>query len=136
VFHKIRGAIFNALSTRSAANSSLLEQGFYEPAKTYFHFARPEHGDCNLCGGRVAAATHDHVYERIKPQQGIQHFVSGAGGQLRRGNLNKPSQLTAADNDQVHSFMYVEITQNNLSFRAIDAEGRIPHSRSLASARR
>ena len=79
---------------------------------------------------------HDHVYERIKPQQGIQHFVSGAGGQLRRGNLNKPSQLTAAGNDLVHSFMYVEVTQNSLSFWAIDAEGKILDSGSLAPPRR
>jgi predicted MPP superfamily phosphohydrolase len=79
---------------------------------------------------------HDHVYERIKPQQGIQHFVSGAGGQLRRGNLNRQSQLTAAGNDQVNSFMYVEVTQNTLSFWAIDAEGRILDKGVLTPSRR
>lgn len=79
---------------------------------------------------------HDHVYERIKPQQGIQHFVSGAGGQLRRGNLNKPSQLTAAGNDLVNSFMYVEVTQDRFSFWAVDAEGKILDSGSLAPPRR
>ena len=82
-------------------------------------------------GVAVTFSGHDHVYERIKPQQGIQHFVSGAGGQLRRGNLNKPSQLTAAGNDLVNSFMYVEVTPNNLSFWAIDAEGRILDNGSL-----
>lgn len=79
---------------------------------------------------------HDHVYERIKPQQGIQHFVSGAGGQLRRGNLNKPSQLTAAGNDLVNSFIYVEVTQDRFSFWAVDAEGKILDSGSLAPPRR
>ena len=38
---------------------------------------------------------HDHVYERIKPQNGIQYFVTGSGGQLRDGDLRKGSPLTA-----------------------------------------
>jgi hypothetical protein len=78
---------------------------------------------------------HDHVYERIKPQQGIQHFVSGAGGQLRRGNLDRRSQLTDAGNDQVNSFMYVEVTRNSLSFWALDAGGRILDSGVLTPRR-
>ena len=32
---------------------------------------------------------HDHVYERIKPQNGIQYFVEGSSGQLRDGDLRK-----------------------------------------------
>ena len=36
-------------------------------------------------GVNVVFAGHDHVYERVKPQKGIYYFVSGAAGQLRRG---------------------------------------------------
>ena len=34
---------------------------------------------------------HDHIYERIKPQNGIQYFVEGSSGQLRDGDLRKGS---------------------------------------------
>jgi hypothetical protein len=30
---------------------------------------------------------HDHIYERMKPQQGIQYFVTGSGGALRPGDF-------------------------------------------------
>ena len=39
-------------------------------------------------GVSVVFAGHDHVYERVKPQQGITHFVVGSSGQLRKGNLD------------------------------------------------
>ena len=39
-------------------------------------------------GVNVVFSGHDHVYERIKPQKGIYYFVSGAAGQLRRGNMD------------------------------------------------
>ena len=38
-------------------------------------------------GVNVVFSGHDHVYERIKPQKGIYYFVSGAAGQLRKGNM-------------------------------------------------
>lgn len=68
---------------------------------------------------------HDHIYERIKPQQGVQYFVSGAGAKLRQGNTDRRSPLYAAGNDQVNSFMYVEVTRDRFSFWAVDAAGRI-----------
>lgn len=67
---------------------------------------------------------HDHVYERIKPQQGVQYFVSGTGGQLRRGDLNRRSPLFAAGDDEVNSFVDVELTPDHFSFRSIGADGR------------
>lgn len=44
------------------------------------------------------AGAWDHVNERIKPQKGITSFVSGAGGQLRKGDVRR-SDLTAAQFD-------------------------------------
>ena len=46
-------------------------------------------------GVSVVFAGHDHFYERIKPQKGITHFVIGSGGQLRRGDIDKSTGLTA-----------------------------------------
>ena len=39
----------------------------------------------------VALTGQDHFYERVKPQQGIAHFVVGSSGQLRPGDLNLTS---------------------------------------------
>lgn len=73
----------------------------------------------------VVLSGHDHIYERTKPQQGVQYFVSGAGGKLRRGNIDRRSPFFLAGNDEVNSFMYFEVTDEALSFSAVDAAGII-----------
>jgi 3',5'-cyclic AMP phosphodiesterase CpdA len=70
---------------------------------------------------------HDHVYERIRPQNGIVYFVSGAGGQLRRGNM-RPTEQTAAYFDQDRSFMVVEVVDTTMHFQAIARTGKIVDS--------
>jgi hypothetical protein len=65
---------------------------------------------------------HDHVYERLKPQKGIHYFVSGAAGQLRRGNMRATDQ-TAAFFDQDLSFMLVEVIGDSLHFQAVSRTG-------------
>jgi len=73
-------------------------------------------------GVNVVFSGHDHVYERLKPQKSIFYFVSGAAGQLRRGNM-RPTEQTAAAFDQDQSFMLVEVLINELHFRAISRTG-------------
>ena len=65
---------------------------------------------------------HDHAYERLKPQHGIHYFVSGAGGQLRKGDL-EPSEDTAVGFDQDQSFMLVEISADELFFQVVTRTG-------------
>lgn len=84
----------------------------------------------------VAISGHDHFYERIKPQRGIQYFVCGAGGQLRPGNINSRSPLTEAGNDKVHSFLFAEASKKALTFWAIDPAGNILDSVMLKSSER
>ena len=72
-------------------------------------------------GVAAALSGHDHTYERTKLQRGVQYFVVGAGGQLRRDDLDRRTPFFAAGNDQVNSFMYFEATPEKLSFRAVDA---------------
>ena len=74
-------------------------------------------------GVDVVFSGHDHVYERITPQKGIQYFVSGSAGQLRKGDV-KPSAMTAAFFDQDQSFMLVEIAGMDLSFATISRTGQ------------
>lgn len=74
-------------------------------------------------GVNVVFSGHDHIYERLKPQRGIYYFVSGAAGQLRKGDLRR-SEMTAAAFDQDQSFMLVEIAGADLSFYAITRTGK------------
>ena len=78
-------------------------------------------------GVDVVFQGHDHVYERLKPQNGIHYFVSGAGGQLRKGNM-RPTPQTAAYFDQDQSFMLVEVAGSTLYFQSISRTGRIVDS--------
>jgi len=71
----------------------------------------------------VAFSGHDHIYERTKPQQGIQYFVSGAGGKVRRGDIDRGSGITAASFDDDNHFMVIEIDDNQVSFQAISENG-------------
>lgn len=73
----------------------------------------------------VVLSGHDHFYERTKPQRGVQYFVSGAGGKLRRGNINRRTPFFLTGNDEVNSFMYFEVVGETLNFRAVDAAGNV-----------
>ena len=73
-------------------------------------------------GVDVVFSGHDHVYERLKPQKGITYFVSGSGGELRKGDV-QPSGLTAAYYDQDQSFMLVEVAGDDLFFEAVARSG-------------
>jgi hypothetical protein len=79
----------------------------------------------------VVLAGHEHVYERIKPQQGINYFVSGAAGALRKGDLRRPSQYTAAGFDQDYHFMLFEIDGDEMHFQAISRTGATVDSGTL-----
>ena len=70
-------------------------------------------------GVNVVFTGHDHFYERIKPQKGIYYFVSGSGGKLRKGDVKKPSPLTAQAFDQDLSFMLIEVTGDQMYFQVI-----------------
>ncbi len=86
-------------------------------------------------GINVVFAGHDHFYERITPQKGIHHFVSGAAGQLRRGNLRE-SGVTVRGYDQDQSFMLVEVAGDVMEFEAISRTGRIVDSGTIERQQR
>ena len=76
-------------------------------------------------GVNAAFSGHDHIYERTKPQQGIQYFVTGAGGETRRGGVDLKSPFRAASFDEDNHFMLLEAEHNQISFQAISETGTI-----------
>ena len=75
-------------------------------------------------GVNVVFSGHDHIYERIKPQQGITYFVSGSAGSLRKGDYGRPEAFSAAGYDSDFEFMLVEIDGSKLYFQAISRTGQ------------
>jgi hypothetical protein len=82
-------------------------------------------------GVDAAFSGHDHIYERSKPQQGVQYFVSGVGSKPRRGDLNRRTPFFASGNDETSSFMSIEVTQERFSFKTVDVSGRVIDSGEL-----
>ncbi len=73
-------------------------------------------------GMNVAFAGHEHFYERIKPQKGIHHFVSGAAGKLRDSDIRR-TPLTAAGFDRDLSFMLLELAEDLLYYQVVSRRG-------------
>ena len=82
-------------------------------------------------GVNVVFAGHDHVYERVKPENGIFYFTEGAAGQLRYGDL-KRTGMTDVGFDKDRSFMLVEIAGTDLYFQTITRTGNTVDSGAIA----
>lgn len=79
-------------------------------------------------GVSVVLSGHDHFYERVKPQNGIVYFVVGSGGQLRKGNIDTRTGLTAKGFDTDQAFMAAEIADDEMYFNAISRQGTVVDS--------
>ncbi len=73
-------------------------------------------------GVNVVLAGHEHLYERIKPHDGIYYFVLGNSGELRPHDL-KPSSDIAKGFDTDRAFMLMEIAGDELHFQTISRTG-------------
>ena len=82
-------------------------------------------------GVNVAFSGHDHIYERTKPQQGVQYFVTGAGGKTRRGDVDLASHIRAASFDDDNHFMVIEVSSQQVNFQAISETGTVVDSGSI-----
>lgn len=68
---------------------------------------------------------HSHCYERTRPQNGVQYFTAGSGGEIKKGTLDRKSPLTAYGNDQVNIFLIVQASETEMKVEAIAADGAI-----------
>jgi Calcineurin-like phosphoesterase len=72
----------------------------------------------------VVFAGHEHFYERLKPQKGINYFTAGGSAKLRAGDIVGTSELTAKGFDSEQSFMLIEIDGDVLRFQTISRRGK------------
>jgi 3',5'-cyclic AMP phosphodiesterase CpdA len=79
-------------------------------------------------GVNVVFSGHDHVYERAKPQHGIQYFVSGGGGKVRHGDINPDSGIRQASFDDQNHFMVIDVEEKQMAFQAISEDGAVVDS--------
>ena len=96
-------------SSARAHGSSLELRGILEPLFEKY-------------GVQVVFSGHDHVYERMNPQNGIAYFTEGSSGQLRPGDI-RGAAFTAKSFDSDCTFLLVEIAQNDLYFETISRTG-------------
>jgi predicted MPP superfamily phosphohydrolase len=82
-------------------------------------------------GVQIVFSGHDHIYERTRPQQGIQYFVTGAGGKTRRGDVDLGSSIRAASFDEDNHFMLIELDEKQAGFQAISETGVVVDSGSI-----
>jgi hypothetical protein len=73
-------------------------------------------------GVNAVFSGHEHLYERLKPQDGIYYFILGNAGALRRHDL-KVSGDMAAGFDTDRCFMLVEVSGNQFYFQTIARRG-------------
>jgi len=76
-------------------------------------------------GVDVVFAGHEHFYERIKPQHGIQYFILGNSAKLRKEGITPRSEITAKGFDSDNAFMVAEISGDEMSFQTISRTGTI-----------
>ena len=77
---------------------------------------------------QVVFSGHDHVYERVKPQDGIQYFVTGGAGKVRHGDIDLNSGLSAASYDDDNHFMLIELDEKEIAFKAVAKSGTVVDS--------
>ena len=76
-------------------------------------------------GVNVVISGHDHTYERVKPQQGVQYFVTGAGGKVRPGDVNLGSPFRAMSYDRDNHYMQMVIEDQQINFQTIARSGAV-----------
>lgn len=73
-------------------------------------------------GVDVVFSGHEHIYQRSRLQRGVQYFITGGAGSLRRGDGAQTGTIARSFDDDFH-FMLVEIADDALYFQAITRKG-------------
>lgn len=82
-------------------------------------------------GVNVVWSGHEHVYEHLKPENGIDFFLEGESGQLRYDNIRSSCDLDLVGFDTDRSFMLVEVDNDQMYFETISRSGAVIDSGTL-----
>lgn len=74
----------------------------------------------------LVIAGHDHFYQKVKPQFGVHHLVSGAAGKVRKGCDVSHSQVESGI-EEFH-FMDFSVDVDSLHYQAINDRGQRIHA--------
>jgi len=81
----------------------------------------------------VVFSGHEHVYERMKPENNIYYFVLGNSGKLMPHDFRgEGERVKGFDTDQ--SFMLVEIAGNNMYYQTISRTGQTIDAGTITNA--
>jgi hypothetical protein len=78
-----------------------------------------EHVDLVLSG-------HEHFYQKIRPENGVHHIISGGAGKRRKGVKTDHLNVESASLD--YHFMDLSLTEQTLYYQAINDAGQRIHS--------
>src|SRR5215469_585636 len=81
-------------------------------------------------GVNLVSSGHEHIYDRIKPENGTYYFVLGNSGELRYHNL-RPAPEMAVGFDTDRDFLLGEIDGDKFHFQAITRTGQVIDSGTL-----
>jgi predicted phosphodiesterase len=79
-------------------------------------------------GVDVVFSGHEHFYERLVPQKGIQYITQGASAKLRSGNIRRNSPMTASGFDTDRSFTLIEVVDDHMFVETVSRRGEIVDS--------
>ena len=71
-------------------------------------------------GVKVTLSGHNHFYARMKPQNGVIHFITGGGGRSLKTPVKDEKTAEMAES---YHFMYVELTPESLNFYVVPPSG-------------
>lgn len=81
-------------------------------------------------GVNVVFSGHEHVYERLRPEDGIYYFVLGNSGKLMTNDFQRTEGIEhSLDRDR--SFMLVEVDSDKLWFQVVTRAGQTIDSGSI-----
>lgn len=69
----------------------------------------------------IVLAGHEHFFQKILPQKGVNYIVSGGGGKVRKGVIRDDPQVEYGEST-LH-FLDVSLDSNVFRYRAINSEG-------------
>lgn len=84
-------------------------------------------------GVDIVLSGHNHVYQRLRPQNGIHYFTAGSGGKIDRGQILPDDPDLLVGNDERNVAILLQFTEGTCEFKAIDSlerivdEGTIPY---------